>query len=58
MSQYERKFFELIPYVDYMKDDKFLVNHFIRGLNVRITRPICMEAPGSLQVAIEKTLLA
>lgn len=52
MTQYESKFFELLPYMDYLKDEKLLVNHFIRGLNVGIT------GPGSLRVAIEKALIA
>lgn len=58
VSQYESKFFEPLPYVDYMKDENLLVNQFIRGLNVRIARPVQMAAPGSLWVAVEKALLS
>lgn len=56
MSQYESKFFKLLPYVDYLKDEKLLINRFIRGLKVRIVGPVRMVAPGSLRVVMEKAL--
>lgn len=40
-----------------MKDEKLLVNYFIKGLNVEIVGPICMATLGSLQVAMEKGLI-
>lgn len=58
VTQYENKFFELLPYVDYLKDEKLLVNRFIRGLNSGIAGPVRMAAPGSLWVAVEKALIA
>lgn len=58
VTQYESKFFELLPYVDYLKDEKLLVNRFIRGLNAGIAGPVRMSAPESLQVAVEKALIA
>lgn len=58
MSQYERKFFELLSYVDYLKDEKLLINRFIRGLNVGIVGLVRMTALGSLCVALEKALIS
>lgn len=58
VTQYESKFFELLPYVDYLKDEKLLVNRFIRGLNAGIAGPVRMSTPKSLRVTIEKALIA
>lgn len=57
MTQYEIKFIELLSYVDCLKDEKLLINHFIRGLNVRIVGPVRMATLGSLRVAMEKSLI-
>ena len=33
VAQYERRFLELLPYVEYMKDERQRVHRFIMGLN-------------------------
>ena len=33
VAQYESRFLELLPYVDYMRDEKLRIHRFIKGLN-------------------------
>ena len=36
VAKYESRFLELLPYVEYMKDEKFQVHPFFMGLNLSL----------------------
>ena len=36
VAQYESRFLEILPYLEYMKEEKQQVHHFIMGLNLSL----------------------
>jgi hypothetical protein len=58
VAQYETKFLELLPYVDYMKDEKLQVNRFIKGLNHTLYGMVRMTPPGDLSYTVERAVIA
>ena len=54
MEEYERKIFELLRYVDYIKDEKVKIHHFLSGLPTYYIDKIQYDEPKNLEVAIRK----
>lgn len=44
--------------MDYIQDERLLINNFIRGLNLNILGPIRMADLEDLRVVMEKTYIA
>ena len=47
MAQYESRFLELLPYVEYMRDEKLRIHQFIKGLNLSLQGPVQLAFQGS-----------
>lgn len=58
VAQYESRFLELLPYVEYMKDEKLRVHCFIMGLNFSLQGPVRMAFPTTFRQAVEIALVA
>lgn len=54
VEQYERRFYELKQYAGIGDDETMLVQHFIRGLNARISGGVRVFEPKTMEVAVEK----
>ena len=57
MAQYEHRFLELLPYVEYMRDEKLCTHHFIKGLNVPLQDSIQLAFPTTFREAIVRALI-
>lgn len=54
MSEYEKKFLELLTYVDFIKDEKVKIQHFLSGLPIYYKDKIQYDEPRTLDEAIRK----
>ena len=57
VGQYESRFLELLPYVEYMKDEKQQVHRFIMGLNFSLQGPVRMAFPTTFRQVVEIALV-
>ena len=58
MAQYERRFLELLPYVEYMKDEKLRTHRFIKGLNIPLQDYVRLAFPATFREVVDKALVA
>jgi hypothetical protein len=54
MDEYEKRFFELLKYVDFIKDDKVKIQRFLSGLPSLFNEKIQYDNYGTLEEAIKK----
>ena len=52
MDEYEKRFFELLNYVDFIKDEKVKIKRFLSGLPSLSTDKIQYDNPKSLEESI------
>lgn len=57
VEQYEHRFYELKQYAGIGDDEAMLVQHFIRGLNARISGRVRVFKPKTMEVAVEKACI-
>ena len=58
VAQYESRFLELLPYVEYMKDERQRVHRFIMGLNFSLQGPVRLAFPTTFRQVVEIALVA
>jgi hypothetical protein len=49
MEEYEKRFFELLKYVDFIKDEKVKIQRFLRGLPSFYSEKIQYDNPKTLE---------
>jgi hypothetical protein len=54
MEEYEKRFFELLKYVDFIKDEKFKIQRFLSGLPSFYSDKIQYDNPKTLEEAIRR----
>jgi hypothetical protein len=54
MDEYERKFLELLSYVEFIKDLKFKIHSFLSGVSSFYKDKIKFDEPRTLEEAIRK----
>ena len=57
ITEYERKFFELIPFSGFSDNPTQLAQHFIRGLNNRLAGGVKVFEPKTLKDAVHRATL-
>ena len=57
MVEYERKFYELMPYVGINDSSQLTVQHFTRGLNNQYIGGVKVFQPKTLKDAIRQAIL-
>ena len=57
MIEYERKFYELIPFSRFSDNLTHLTHHFIRGLNNHIAGGVKVFDPKSLKDVVHQAIL-
>ena len=55
MDEYENRFFELLKYVDFIKDEKVKIQRFLSGLPFFYSDKIQYDNPNTLEETIRKT---
>jgi hypothetical protein len=54
MEEYEKRFFDLLKYVDYIKDEKFKIQRLLNGLPSFYCDMIQYDNPNTLEEAIRR----
>ena len=54
MDEYEKRFFELLKYVDFIKDEKVKIQRFLSGLPSFYIDKIQYDNPETLEEAIRR----
>jgi hypothetical protein len=54
MEEYEKRFFELLKYVDFIKDEKVKIQSFLSGLPSFYSDKIQYENPNTLEETIRR----
>jgi predicted AlkP superfamily phosphohydrolase/phosphomutase len=54
MDEYEKRFFELLKYVEFIKDEKFKIQRFLSGLPSFYSDKIQYDNPKNLEEAIRR----
>jgi hypothetical protein len=54
MEEYEKRFFELLKYVDFIKDEKVKIRRFLSGLPSFYNDKIQYDNPKKLEEAIRR----
>ena len=57
MTEYERKFYELMPFSGFSDNPTHLTHHFIRGLNNHIVGGVKVFEPKTLKDAVRRAIL-
>ena len=57
MDQFEHRFYELKQYARIGNDEAMLVQHFLRGLNDRISGGVRVFEPPSIEIVVVKARL-
>jgi hypothetical protein len=55
MDEYEKRFFELLKYVDFIKDEKVKIQRLLSGLPSFYDETIQYDNPRTLEEAIRRT---
>jgi hypothetical protein len=55
MDEYEKRLFELLKYVGFIKDDKFKINRFLSGLPSFYSDKIHYDNSDTLEETIRRT---
>jgi hypothetical protein len=54
MDEYEKRFFELLKYVDFIKDEKFKIQRFLRGIPYFYSVKIQYDNQNNLEESIRR----
>jgi hypothetical protein len=54
MDEYEKRFFELVKYFDFIKDEKVKIHMFLSGLTSFYSEKIQYDNPRTLEEAIRR----